>query len=187
MEMTCQHCGAKNKLGSIFCHDCGEGLGGTIMDMYPEYKFVPASLRKIKGRTKHWLWLLPPVLFGLFILWGTSSFVFLPEFLGYNEIDSVIICSFISVILLFIILYMTYQILKSTPWASVADYVQDSECAQYVFFVKDKKFGVYDQKKRKIQIPAEYDFLCWKQENQVLKAMKDGEGLYLDINNNVLT
>ncbi len=184
MEITCQHCKSKNEIGATYCHSCGKRIEGTIMDLYPNYKFVPASLKKIKGRSKHWLWLF------LFILFILNIFCFMMTYSIYghiNSTDAFFFCGSGCFICSIIVICTAYQFLKPTPWKSVADYVQDEIYANYVFFVKGKKFGAYNQKKRKIQIPAEYDFLSWKQYDQVLVAIKDGQELCLDINNNVLT
>lgn len=46
---------------------------------------------------------------------------------------------------------------------------------RYYIVVKDAKFGVWDRKKNRFQIQAEYDRLSWKEPQLLLDASKDSD------------
>ena len=67
-----------------------------------------------------------------------------------------------------------------------ADYVQDMEREEFVFMLKDDKFGVYNVRKAKVQIPTVYDKLGWKEYGQLLHATQGGRRYVMDIYGNEL-
>lgn len=67
-----------------------------------------------------------------------------------------------------------------------ADYVQDMEREEFVFMLKDDKFGVYNVRKAKVQIPTVYDKLGWKEYGQLLHATQGGRQYMMDIYGNEL-
>ncbi len=190
MKITCNHCGSKNEPGCAYCYNCGKEIDATIMDLYPEYHFVPASLKKVPG--KFWsvrlLWLFP--LFGIIgaILWPSFYYVVFPDWLHICGDEKDLICILFAFIYVYSALLICHKNPKPVFLTAIADYIQDANTSEnYLFIVKDKKFGLYNQKKRKIQIEAKYDCLSWKQKDMILSAMKDGKSLTIDINNNALT
>ncbi len=73
----------------------------------------------------------------------------------------------------------------------VADYVQAYTYSgfkkpSYKFFIKDGKFGLLDVSAYKVQIPAEYDKLSWREKDKYLNATLNSENIIIDINGNIL-
>ena len=56
----------------------------------------------------------------------------------------------------------------------------------YIFIVKNKKFGVYSVRRYEIQLPAIYDWLSWKIEGQILNVQQNGRQYIMDIYGNEL-
>lgn len=69
-----------------------------------------------------------------------------------------------------------------------ADYIQIyKSCKEkFVFYVKDNKFGLYDVKRFKVQLPANYDSLSWNIDNQILNVDQNGRQYTIDIYGNEL-
>lgn len=53
--------------------------------------------------------------------------------------------------------------------------------SRFVFFCKGNRMGVLDYKEKKIQIPAKYDSLRWKKQQELIDARIGNKSIYIDI------
>ena len=76
------------------------------------------------------------------------------------------------------------------PLHEVADYCQKysywgifrkRKTPKYVFFVKDRKFGILDVAHYSVSLPAKYDFLSWREKKKYLDAVIAGRHCIIDI------
>lgn len=108
------------------------------------------------------------------------------EWLGSIGGGMCICCLWILVVILIIKRTIKALSIRSQKYIQEADYVEKTwRFSKYIFFVKDRKFGLFD--KVEIVIPAEYDRLSWKEKGRILVAERNGETFLIDIFGNRLT
>ena len=169
--MKCQHCNTVNPDDAKYCRVCGNVLtAGTVLDRFPNLGLIPISLLKL--RSSFWAGLVLCVLI-------------LP--LAYG--------CFLGCFLLYVLAYKSRILWKAFPNYYVkkkllreAEYIQQNLSVNngYVFIIKNYKFGIYNTKKNKVQIPAEYDLLSWVTEGKILNVQHNGRQYIMDIYGNEL-
>lgn len=84
---------------------------------------------------------------------------------------------------------------KTKPLRLYADYVQKysywgifrrKKTPKFVLFVKDNMFGILDVAHYEVYLPAQYDYLEWREKKKYLNATLDGRNLIIDIDGNKL-
>ncbi len=185
--MICKHCNTENADDAQFCHSCGKSLMGTsknIMDLYPEYKFIPTNLEKweLNG-----ICAVCVILSGCFIY---AALALIVVFFYDNNIPLLVsaIVFLCGLIPCFVVFKKNHPSKNAPKLSEIADYVQKprSTKTKYYFYIKDGKFGVLDVSKYKVQIPAQYDKLEWREKGRYLNAIKDSENIIIDINGKIL-
>lgn len=187
MRCTNPDCKSENPAGAQFCHRCGRPLEVITIDRWPEYNLKPTSICRLKGKTKY----KRLIIFYLFAIAILSTFIIAIYItcdgeLFYGKEDG--LNAFILFLEVFFIIMSIFHgcKAKNQDLKHVADYFQQTD-NKYVIIIKDGKFGVYNRKKRKVQIPCEYSYLSWKSEIGILSATAtNGETYNIDINNNRL-
>ena len=195
--MKCNNCKIENPNGARFCRGCGSVLSNvrSVMELYPEYSLTPASVFKLK----------PYMAFKFFVILLSIPYVFITicVFIAsiinmiyyYTTVDAIVtICSLFALIIYYVFLIKTEYLLspnrfrKRKKQLSEYDYIQDytSRNEQYVFIVKNQKFGLYNVMRIKIQLTPDYDFLSWKTKGKILNATKNGRQFLIDIDGNEL-
>lgn len=87
--------------------------------------------------------------------------------------------------------YVRYPKKGSPTLSSLASYIQEyrykrktrlGKKPQYVFFVKNHLFGVMNVADYRVQIPALYEKISWKEEGKLIRVTQDGHDFIIDIN-----
>lgn len=154
----------------------------SILEKFPQYGFQPTSLCNKRPAGRKWLcgFLIPIELYATAatiagIVDAVSSFL---------DLLQLFLC-IIGFIIGITIVVLTIRWLVRTPRkASIADYIQSKK--GITIFVRNRKFGILNNRNHKVLVPAEYDKLSWLQMKKTLRAYKDGETYVIDINNNRL-
>lgn len=173
--MKCEHCNTENREGAKFCRNCGEELVPneiSIREKYPEYSFEPTTVYKIK-RSSDRVFFFFVVLLGMTIMSIIDN-----NDLGFG----------FTILLAIPTAFLFYLIITSLDinLSSRFDYVEASDNKMYRFVIKDSKFGVFNIKSGKLQIPCDYDYLKWKVKDKILMATMNGNHFEIDINGNKL-
>lgn len=188
--MKCEYCNTVNPDDAKICRMCGKDLKPqTIIERYHQYQFLPTTLAKLKGSLWARFFLIIWTLFFLFILINIIYLIVEEQHLKEPAV-------FITImVFLLIILTACKLLVKSFPnkfrrkrLIKQADYIQTyKSCKEkFVFYVKDNKFGLYDVKRFKVQLPANYDSLSWNIDNQILNVDQNGRQYTIDIYGNEL-
>jgi hypothetical protein len=194
--MKCQHCNTVNPDDAKYCRVCGNVLtAGTVLDRFPNLGLIPISLLKL--RSSFWAGLvlcvlILPLAYGCFLGFGGIIMLFV-EGKIFNLFISA--CGFLGCFLLYVLAYKSRILWKAFPNYYVkkkllreAEYIQQNLSVNngYVFIIKNYKFGIYNTKKNKVQIPAEYDLLSWVTEGEILNVQHNGRQYIMDIYGNEL-
>lgn len=107
-----------------------------------------------------------------------------------------------GILLVFFLLLLQYLFCGYIPLSKknvelkvVADYVQKysywgifrkRKTPKFILFIKDNKFGILDVAHYKVYLPAQYDYLEWREKKKFLNAMLNGRKFIIDINGNEL-
>ena len=182
-KMKCIYCNSNNIEGARFCRNCGKELSeGNVMDTFPSYDFVPASVLKwpvsLIWKLLFYLSMLLIIISILFELNMIEPYQWRPEhYLPWMLLWGIILC--ISV---FILAY-SYKKITVPNYTQLADYIQriSTNSPRYLFFCKNGKMGFLDIKRCQVQIPAIYDVLEWKTSQSIIVAQKDNQTSYIDI------
>ena len=84
---------------------------------------------------------------------------------------------------------------KNVELKVIADYVQKysywgifrkRKTPKFILFIKDNKFGILDVAHYKVYLPAQYDYLEWREKKKYLNATLNGRKFIIDINGNEL-
>lgn len=189
--MKCKNCGAENTGNVKYCYACGEQLatGGTVMERFPQYHFMPTSLVDFKGQRINYLWIFLSILVILTLLILVIVYFVNDDWREENTIF-LFIAYWVVLGLLFRPKYFRFlsRRAKKHPLPTeFCDYVQNADKkVRYVFVVKNDKWGVYDKKRRSLQIPMEYDKLEWTSTVGVLLATKNDDKYRITINDEKL-
>lgn len=107
-----------------------------------------------------------------------------------------------GILLVFFLLFLQYLFCGYIPLSKknvelkvVADYVQKysywgifrkRKTPKFILFIKDNKFGILDVAHYKVYLPAQYDYLEWREKKKYLNATLNGRKFIIDINGNEL-
>ena len=107
-----------------------------------------------------------------------------------------------GILLVFFLLFLQYLFCGYIPLSKknvelkvVADYVQKysywgifrkRKSPKFILFIKDNKFGILDVAHYKVYLPAQYDYLEWREKKKYLNATLNGRKFIIDINGNEL-
>lgn len=181
--MECIYCNSYNIEGALFCRNCGKELSGgrNIIESFPEYDFVPTSLPFFSIKQYNTRKIL--ALLGIIISIISELLIYYWSTLGdYVSIFFHFIWGTLFLISI-IVLFIPSKKGKSFDLPLIADYVQDirTNRSRYIFFCKGHRMGVLDFKGKKIQIPAKYDSLSWKKQQEIIVARTGNKSIYIDI------
>lgn len=155
----------------------------SILDLYPEYNFVIASTL-YKNKYKFWNWIMIP--FNL--IWIIVAIVLYLDHGRFNNDDLIAIHILIALTFVIDCIRKIYVIKKRKTLKQLY-YIQNYSLSKqkklrYCFFVdSNKKWGLLKRKSLKITIPAMYDEMEWKETERFVIAIKKGERIILDTNN----
>lgn len=107
-----------------------------------------------------------------------------------------------GILLVFFLLLLQYLFCGYIPLSKknvelkvVADYVQKysywgifrkRKTPKFILFIKDNKFGILDVAHYKVYLPAQYDYLEWREKKKYLNATLNDRKFIIDINGNEL-
>lgn len=107
-----------------------------------------------------------------------------------------------GILLVFFLLFLQYLFCGYIPLSKknvelkvIADYVQKysywgifrkRKTPKFILFIKDNKFGILDVAHYKVYLPAQYDYLEWREKKKYLNATLNGRKFIIDINGNEL-
>lgn len=150
----CKKCNTLNENNSVFCYKCGFRL--DLLDNWREYHLISSDSPK----------LINNLYFKIYNKRGLPSInsrMKRWEILLKMDIDFL----------------QTYDI--DHPYRA-RNVLNVFDLDKYRFYVKDNKFGLIDFMTFDIQIRAIYDELTWYKKGSVLKAVLNGESIFIDIN-----
>lgn len=208
----CPTCHTPNPGSAQFCAACGTSLQTTtassMMQKYPELKLQPTTLYPWQSNYKsnysfllalELIFLLNPicviVITHEIFIFGINNFYHYPDGRTYLIIFGISLL--IAIIFHFIVKRSKGKLdnfnknIKPTL-QTIADYIQaykyggTKKHPNYVFFVKDSKFGVMNVTEFKVAIPAQYDEIAWREPNRILTVTKGSETYDIDIFGNQL-
>lgn len=198
--MKCIKCGTENEITAKFCRGCGTPIGNTsyLPDLFPKLKLVPKEFATLKSQTVGYIFfvLLNTFLVGstiAAICWGFYVFGDMYDKEWYYEVWflEVIFACWIFPIICWLILIKYYKkksivkTLRPSFKDLNIDYIQTPQDGlNYLFVVKDYKFGLLCVKNQKIVIPTMYDQLTWKTKDMMLEAKEGNNIFFIDVNNN---
>lgn len=204
--MKCKECNTENEIGAKYCRKCGAELETTKpspIERFPEYKFKPTSVYKLKGKLQNRIFV--NLIVGIILLGCTIGLIYCMveghlDFISlYNdypqesykwyeeEIKGARVLTPIIILLTIILIINYIKYGRARDLSSVADYFQSSATTKrYLFVVKAGKIGVYDRNSNKVVVPCEYDSLQWMYYSKVLTAVKGSRQFNIDINGNPL-
>ena len=194
--MKCNNCGCDNPDDAKYCRVCGNVLQlESFFEKLSELGFMPTTMITLKGSLGATLLLyLLEFLFVIGCLMAIGGIVnfFVRRDSGFVFVAlGGFVCSFVIAYVSFKYKlfdksfpnrYVKSELLKEADYIQL-DFVNDDD---YIFIVKNKKFGVYSVRRYEIQLPAIYDWLSWKIEGQILNVRQNGRQYIMDIYGNEL-
>jgi hypothetical protein len=194
--MKCNNCGCDNPDDAKYCRVCGNVLQlESFFERLSELGFMPTTMITLKGSLGATLLLyLLEILFiiGCFMVIAGIVNFFVRRDSGFVFVAlGGFVCSFVIAYVSFKYKlfdksfpnrYVKSELLKEADYIQL-DFVNDDD---YIFIVKNKKFGVYSVRRYEIQLPAIYDWLSWKIEGQILNVQQNGRQYIMDIYGNEL-
>ena len=194
--MKCNNCGCDNPDDAKYCRVCGNVLQlESFFERLSELGFMPTTMITLKGSLGATLLLyLLEILFiiGCFMVIAVIVNFFVRRDSGFVFVAlGGFVCSFVIAYVSFKYKlfdksfpnrYVKSELLKEADYIQL-DFVNDDD---YIFIVKNKKFGVYSVRRYEIQLPAIYDWLSWKIEGQILNVQQNGRQYIMDIYGNEL-
>ena len=194
--MKCNNCGCDNPDDAKYCRVCGNVLQlESFFERLSELGFMPTTMITLKGSLGATLLLyLLEILFiiGCFMVIAGIVNFFVRRDSGFVFVAlGGFVCSFVIAYVSFKYKlfdksfpnrYVKSKLLKEADYIQL-DFVNDDD---YIFIVKNKKFGVYSVRRYEIQLPAIYDWLSWKIEGQILNVQQNGRQYIMDIYGNEL-
>lgn len=194
--MKCNNCGCDNPDDAKYCRVCGNILQlESFFERLSELGFMPTTMITLKGSLGATLLLyLLEILFiiGCFMVIAGIVNFFVRRDSGFVFVAlGGFVCSFVIAYVSFKYKlfdksfpnrYVKSELLKEADYIQL-DFVNDDD---YIFIVKNKKFGVYSVRRYEIQLPAIYDWLSWKIEGQILNVQQNGRQYIMDIYGNEL-
>ena len=197
--MKCPNCNTENRDNAMFCRNCGNILEEntiSIREQFPEYDFIPTTMKKVNSRSYWWVKIVMLLVLLItiivvsitLIMFGTDGFSYYPWLDPGHRTQFYIGC-FCLIPAIFVVFSIKRIYCKNTQIdvSSIVDYIEGrKESSIYKFVVKDSKFGLYNLKTMSFQIPCEFDYLSWLTTNKILKASIDGRQYEIDINGNKL-
>lgn len=194
--MKCNNCGCDNPDDAKYCRVCGNVLQlESFFERLSELGFMPTTMITLKGSLGATLLLyLLEILFiiGCFMVIAGIVNFFVRRDSGFVFVAlGGFVCSFVIAYVSFKYKlfdksfpnrYVKSELLKEADYIQL-DFVNDDD---YIFIVKNKKFGVYSVRRYEIQLPAIYDWLSWKIEGQILNVRQNGRQYIMDIYGNEL-
>lgn len=155
---------------------------------------MPSSVTRIQGNPYMWFIIIPLCIilaFCFFMLYlCVSEARYLHSNYGSWETDYVIgsIGAFIGLVVCFLLVRLCFKESRTTDISNIANYIETkSKGTKYLMIVKDNRFGLYNVKKRKVQIPCKYNYLSWKSRDNTLVATLDTNSkVTIDILGNLL-
>ncbi len=194
--MKCNNCGCDNPDDAKYCRVCGNVLQlESFFERLSELGFMPTTMITLKGSLGATLLLyLLEILFiiGCFLVIAGIFNFFVRRDSGFVFVAlGGFVCSFVIAYVSFKYKlfdksfpnrYVKSELLKEADYIQL-DFVNDDD---YIFIVKNKKFGVYSVRRYEIQLPAIYDWLSWKIEGQILNVQQNGRQYIMDIYGNEL-
>lgn len=186
--MKCSDCNTINEDNARFCRNCGQTLSiyNTVMDKYPEYKFKPTSVYKLKRRPG---WMILSIFLSLiWLLVLINGFTCIVLYLKGDDFVGVVVGTILLIVcgLLIFVVRKCFDLGKNDI-SSIADYVSTERAGEYLIIVKDGKFGLLSNRTRKVQIPCIYNYLKWDIPDKILIARKASSKIKIDIYNNTLS
>lgn len=187
--MICQYCNTDNPYDAEYCRTCGKVMRArTVMEQFSNLDFVPVTLLNLKSlKGVRFFFLATFFIIGsLMTLLGIAAAFFENE--PFNLVIALLF--FIGCLLVFIIALKCKVLEKAYPnyflkkkLSREVDYIQKDFSINegYIFMVKDNKFGLYNTKQYKVQLPAIYDLLSWKIKGQILNAQQKERQYVIDI------
>lgn len=194
MSQNCKSCGAANVDEARFCRLCGKMLAESapvpasssepivnVINLYPEYKFMPASMVTLGPPFKNYFYTF---------IFGVLSLVAIGVGIGSlgsrNTTEYAPICFAAAVVLIILFFVFRYKCRRREIDPDVADYVQ-AKGSPYRYFVKNHRFGLLNVSTYKVQIPAVYNDMHRKNKKEQIYVVRDNTGTYeIDINGNRL-
>lgn len=186
--MICKKCKTDNLDNVTYCRECGAQLKElTVAEKYPDYNFVPSSVKlagkspkgdKVAGFSVLAVWLF---LGGLVCVFSWNM-----DFPG----DLPLFLTLLSPILflLGVLCFKKARYYDKFTYTSLFEWIEDQPKKNpYAVVVKSGKFGVFNLNTNKFQIPCEYDCISWQSIKGVLTVTKDSEVYDLDIFGNKLS
>lgn len=194
--MKCNNCGCDNPDDAKYCRVCGNVLQlESFFERLSELGFMPTTMITLKSSLGATLLLyLLEFLFVIGCLMAIGGIVnfFVRRDSGFVFVAlGGFVCSFVIAYVSFKYKlfdksfpnrYVKSELLKEADYIQL-DFVNDDD---YIFIVKNKKFGVYSVRRYEIQLPAIYDWLSWKIEGQILNVRQNGRQYIMDIYGNEL-
>lgn len=194
MSQNCKSCGAANVDEARFCRLCGKMLAGSVsvpepskepivnvINLYPEYKFMPASMVTLGPPFKNYFYAF---IFGVLGLVAIGAGIGCLGSRSTNEYAPV--CFAAAIVLLIVFFIFRHKCRRREIDPDVADYVQ-GKGSPYRYFVKNHKFGLLNVSTYKVQIPALYNEMRRKDKKGQIYVVRDGADTYeIDINGNRL-
>ncbi len=188
--MKCRYCDTENFDNAQFCRVCGKPLERkelTLRERYPEYSFEPTSVTKVKGSSSWWILIVILGIALLISLFYTIGLLIEGGIASDTEEMAIGACCIIPDIIIGVLFKKTYQKTMALDLSSQYNYIEGRhDKTPYRFVIKDSKFGVFNVKTRKIQIPCAYEYLKWKSQDKILLATMDGTTFEIDIFGNRL-
>lgn len=192
--MLCQYCNTDNPNDAEYCRTCGKVMRvRTVMEQFSNLDFVPVTLLNLKSSKGVSFFFLAT----FFIIGSLMTLLGIAATFFENEPFNLVIALpfFIGCLLIYFIALRCKVLEKAYPnfflrekLSRKADYIQKDFSINegYIFMVKDNKFGLYNSKQYKVQLPAIYDLLSWKIEGQILNAQQKERQYVIDIYGNEL-
>ena len=164
--MKCNNCGCDNPDDAKYCRVCGNVLQlESFFERLSELGFMPTTMITLKGSLGATLLLyLLEILFiiGCFMVIAGIVNFFVRRDSGFVFVAlGGFVCSFVIAYVSFKYKlfdksfpnrYVKSELLKEADYIQL-DFVNDDD---YIFIVKNKKFGVYSVRRYEIQLPAIY-------------------------------
>ena len=194
--MKCNNCGCDNPDDAKYCRVCGNVLQlESFFERLSELGFMPTTMITLKGSLGATL-----LLYLLEILFIIGCFMVIAGIVNFfvRRDSGLVFVALGGFVCSFVIAYVSFkyklfdksfpnryvksELLKEADYIQL-DFVNDDD---YIFIVKNKKFGVYSVRRYEIQLPAIYDWLSWKIEGQILNVQQNGRQYIMDIYGNEL-
>lgn len=186
--MICPKCNQNNENGAQYCRNCGSKLPDYFPELFPTMSLVPASQYNDKKSNAYWWALVIPCALICLVAIGVAvnEFITASDSQFYSA-DHILAGSILTIVAIvaFFICRKAYKRTKGYDF-TLYDYVQEDISKQYVFVVKNRRFGLYNTITQTQCLDCRYDTIDWLRYGTALLVSEANESFVIDIYGNKL-